>query len=202
MKTLALTGGIASGKSTVGEFFETCGAVVIKADPIAHQIYDPGTPLFDNLLKRYGKKILGSDGTIQRRELGKLIFSSSEEKQWLEAQTHGPTREIIQKQITQAGASNPPLILVEAAIHIESGYYRDFEGLIVVDVSPQVQLERLVKDVGLSKAEAEQRIQNQLPLAEKRELADWVIDNSGTLDETRDQVALLFEKLTGIPCGS
>ncbi len=192
MKTLALTGGIASGKSTVAQLFEKYGARVIHADLLAHQTYRRGTPLYRKILNRYGKKVLARNGQIDRQALGKILFDSKKEKQWLEKEIHPLTRKLIGEKIQQCLKKKIPLILVEAALHVESGYYQEFQGLIVVKATKKNQIERLTQREGLSKREALARIQNQMPLSKKIKCADWVIDNSGTLKKTEKQVKQLI----------
>lgn len=197
MKVLALTGGIASGKSTVAKMFEELGATLIDADSLAHQVYSPGTPLATELLRRYGNEIKDSQGGIDRKALGKIIFRTPEERRWLENKTHPATRKKIAEQIQEARARHAPLVLVEAALHVETGYYKEFDGLIVVHADPQIQIQRLQARDGMSREEAEQRLKNQMTGQEKESLADWVIDNNGSLKDTKKEVQDLFGKLLG-----
>ena len=196
MKVLAITGGIASGKSNVCRFFEDCGTWVLYADQLAHQVYTRGSPTYQKIVQRYGEDIIKEDGALNREKLAKILFNSASEKEWLEKEIHPATRLLIQKKIREAINQSPPLILVEAALHVETGYYKEFEGLIVVDINPEIQRERLIKRDGLSPEEAQTRIETQIPLKEKRKLADWVVDNSGTLEETKRQVDELYLELT------
>jgi len=196
MKTLALTGGIASGKSTVANLFSEMGAQVINADKLAHRVYLPGTQVYEALLKRYGKTILDSQQGINRQTLARIIFSSPEEKKWAEQQIHPETRKIIEEELKTARSKNPPLILVEAALHLETGYEKAFDGLIVVDINSEIQKARLLRRDKLSPEELKDRLKNQMPLEEKRKRADWLIDNSGDLEKTRRQVEKLFGELT------
>jgi dephospho-CoA kinase len=193
VKTLALTGGIAGGKSTVAKYFEALGAVVLDADKEAHQSYAPGTDLFDKLQKRFGPNIV-SGGQVDRRRLGEIAFAAPAEMKWLESQTHPWTRRRIAENLAKISEKNPPLILVEAALHAETGYYRDFDGLIVVYTPEPLALQRLMARDGMSEAQARLRMTSQMPIEEKGKLADWVIDNSGSLDKTKQQVEALFKK--------
>lgn len=194
MKVLALTGGIAGGKSTVARFFEEMGAVVLNADRIAHKTYEPGTPLFEDLKTRYGPSILAG-GRIDREHLGEIVFGSAEERIWLESRTHPATRRLITEQLSELTQKNPPLVLVEAALHVETGYYREFDGLIVIYVPYDIAIQRLKARDGLSEEEAELRLKSQMPIEEKKKFADWLIDNSGGLEETKKQVRLLYNEL-------
>ena len=195
MKILALTGGIASGKSTVAKFFEELGAVILEADQEAHQCYAPGTDLFQELQKRYGPQIV-SAGKIDRRRLGEIVFVDPTERQWLESKTHACAREHIAEKLRQIAKKNPPLVLVEAALHVETGYYREFEGLIVIYVPEAVALERLQRREGLNAEQAKRRIASQMPIEDKKKQANWLIDNSGSLEETKKQVTRLYKELT------
>lgn len=195
MKTIAITGGIGAGKSTVCEMFRNLGARIIDADILAHQVYEPGTPLHQAIRERFGPEILTKTGKIDRVRLGKIVFRSPEEKRWLESQTHPAVRELIRKQIQAAKEQSDPLILVEAALHVETGYYREFDGLIVVHVAPEVQIQRVMVRNQIDRDEAEHLLANQMPVEEKKKYADWVIDNSGDLETTRKQVRELFDQL-------
>jgi dephospho-CoA kinase len=194
VRTLALTGGIASGKSTVAKYFEELGTVVLYADREAHQCYAPGTDLFQELQRRYGPSIV-SAGQIDRRRLGEIVFSSPAERQWLESRIHPWTRARMAEKLADYSRKNPPLVLVEAALHVETGYYREFEGLILVYLPESLALERLKKRDDLSMEQARLRLASQMPIEEKKKLADWVIDNSGSLEETKKQVERLYKEL-------
>jgi dephospho-CoA kinase len=199
MKIFALTGGIASGKSTVAAMFRDLGAAVIDADKVAHRVYAKGSPLYRDLLRRYGRSILGSSGEIDRRRLARILFSSAKEKSWLEARIHPETRRLIGVEIQKALRRKAPLVLVEAALHVETGYHEAFPGMIAVSSGGERQLERLIEREALELAEAKSRISSQLPEKAKNRLADWVIDNSGSLAKTRAQVRKLFKQLSRIP---
>jgi dephospho-CoA kinase len=195
VKTLALTGGIAGGKTTVANFFEKLGAVVLDADREAHQCYAPGTELFKELQKRYGAAIV-SAGQIDRHRLGEIVFADATERKWLESKTHAWTQARIAEKLAEHSRNNPPLVLVEAALHVETGYYGKFDGLIVVYLPEALSVERLKKRDGLSTKQACLRLASQMPIEEKKKLADWIIDNSGSLEETREQVERLYKELT------
>lgn len=195
MKILALTGGIATGKTAVARLFEKHGAWVIDADRAAHRAYLPGTKLHRDILRRYGRECLAPDGTIDRKKLGAILFRSKRDRLWLEARIHPETRRLIGREIQAALRRGRSLILVEAALHVETDYHRPFHGLIVVDAPPQIQIERLRRREGLSRSEALGKIRSQMPRRRKLAAADWVIDNSGSLAATERQVRKLIREL-------
>jgi dephospho-CoA kinase len=195
MKILALTGGISSGKTTVAQLFQKHGAIFLDADRIAHEVYKPATTLYREIIKRYGKNILGASRRIDRKKLAKILFQSPVEKIWLEKKIHPAVRRLIKQRIQAAIRRRPPLILVEAALHVETGYYRDFQGLLVVKTPRRLQLKRLTECGHLSRREALLRIKNQMPLSTKLKVADYVIDNSGSLAKTARQVNALMKRL-------
>lgn len=195
MKILALTGNIASGKSTVAKMFTHLGAIVIEADQIAHQIYQPKEEVYTKIVQRYGKNILDSKKLIDRKKLAKKLFFSKKEKKWLESLIHPATFKKIGHEIQKAIRQQPPLILVEAALHFESGYYRFFEGVILVTSQLNQLKKRLQQRNQLSDLEIEARLNNQWFQEKKVKLATWIIDNSGDLTSTKKQVSQLFQKL-------
>jgi dephospho-CoA kinase len=148
------------------------------------------------LVRRYGKSILNGRGRIDRVKLAATLFTSKKEKAWLEGKIHPEVRRIVGQRIQKARKRNPPLILVEAALHVETGYGRSFEGMIVVESNPAQQIQRLVARDALSAAEGRRRLKNQVSPRRRLRHADWVIDNSGTVARTRSQVRKLFKELT------
>lgn len=195
MKILALSGGIATGKTAVARIFQKLGAAVIDADKIAHRVYLPNTQIYRDIVRRYGKKVLTADKTIDRKALGKILFKSKKERLWLESCIHPQTRMLIGREIQKAIRSGKKVVIVEAALHVETAYHRPFHGLIVVDAPPRTQIERLVHREGLSRTEAQRKIRSQLPRRLKLKAADWIIDNSGTLARSEKQIRKLMKEL-------
>lgn len=198
MKVFALTGGIATGKSTVADFFSKLGAVVLNADKIAHQTYAPNTPLYQEMIKRYGPQILLANAEIDRKALAGIIFQNPEEKKWLEAKVHPLTRALIRQKV-ESLAKEPqknPVVLVEAALHLENDYYKEFAGLIVVNTDEATQLKRLMARDGLSSEAAKRILRHQMPLSEKKKYAHWVIENSQDLATMQTQVEKLMKEFT------
>lgn len=203
MKVIGLTGGMASGKSLVAAIFKELGADVIDADRVARAVVEPGTPAYEKILEAFGPTMLRPGGGLDRRRLGDLIFRDPEARAKLNAITHTYIRSEIQTEVARRRASggsgvvvivDVPLLLDKAP---KTAY--DFDAVIVVFADPDVQLSRLMEREKLSRPQAISRIMSQRPLAEKIPEADWVIDNSGTPQETRRQVEALWERLTTTP---
>lgn len=195
MKVLGLTGGIASGKSTVSSIFKSLGAYVIDADKIAHQIYEEDPELVQKLVDSFGQEILIASSIIDRDKLGKIVFNNPSKLKQLENLVHPAVRKKILHEIHEAGNKAYTLCLVDAALLVETGFYKYYDGLIVVQASPAQQRERLKARNELSEEEITKRMQAQSSLEEKLKVANWVIDNSGCLEDTRKQVQELYQKL-------
>ena len=196
MLRVGLTGNIATGKSTVGAMFVELGCHLIDSDQISHQVYQPGTPVYQAILGEFGKAILAPDGTIDRRILGDIVFKARQARARLNDLVHPA---IIQRQrewLKDVEAEDPQAIaIVDAALMIEVGTYKHYDKLIVVTSTPEVQAERLRARSGLSEEQIDARVRSQMPLEEKVKYADFVIDNSGSLESTRRQVKKVFAAL-------
>lgn len=195
MKVIGLTGGIASGKSTVAAFFRELGATVIDADQIVHGLYDTEPQLAAQLSGLFGTNILDASQKIDRKILGNIVFKDEAQRKKLEAIIHPLVRKRIQREIEKAREAGCRLCLVDAALLVESGLYKLYEGLIVVKASPELQIERLMKRSSLSPQDCERRLACQAPLEDKLKLADWVIYNDGSLENTQNQVQRLYFRL-------
>jgi dephospho-CoA kinase len=193
---VGLTGGIASGKSTVSRMLASLGAEIVDADAIAHRAIDPGTPAHAAIVARFGRGVVADDGTIDRRKLGALVFADEAERHALDAIVHPAVRAEAQRRFEDAAARGCPVAVLDAALLVESGFHRELDFLVVVRCAPGTQLARLVER-GLGEDEARARIAAQAPLEAKLAHADAVIDTDGTLDDTRRQVEALWEKLAG-----
>jgi dephospho-CoA kinase len=195
MRIYGLTGGIASGKSSVGRMFRKLGAPVIDADQLARDVVLPGSEALAEIEQRFGKEVLQSDGSLDRKKLGALVFADAEARQALNRITHPRIAAAGQKAIQSLAQAGETLALYEAALIVENGLHESMHGLIVVSLPETTQIERLQARDGISKEEAAARIASQLPLAEKLKVATYVIDNSGSVLETEKQVLELWEKL-------
>lgn len=189
---IGLTGNIATGKSSVLRMLERLGAKAIDADALAHQVMEPQTPVWLAIVEAFGEGILQPDGRIDRKRLGGIVFSDPAALKRLERMVHpaviARTMEMIQ-QATQ------PIVAIEAIKLIEAGMHHQCHSLWVVTCTPQQQLERLMKSRDLSEEEAKLYIAAQPPPAEKLKLADVIIDNSGTMEQTWQQVKREWERI-------
>lgn len=187
-----LTGGIASGKSTVSGFLRDLGAVVVDADRLAHDAILPGGPCFEAVVERFGAGILAADGTVDRAALGRIVFADAEARKELEAIVHPAVRRGIARAIE---GSDAPIVIVDAALLVESGFHRDLDVLVVLRCPVETQIARLASRNGLSRSEALARIGAQAPLEAKLAVADHVIDTGGSLEATREQTAAVYRAL-------
>lgn len=196
MKRVGLTGGIASGKSTVCEMLRSKGASILDADLVAHSLIRKGKPSYAQVLESFGQDILGPDGEIDRGQLGNLVFGSPERMNVLTRILHPEVIRQILKELAKIEHEMPEArVIVDASVMIESGFYKSFQYLVVVSCRPEQQLERLRVRSNLLEEQIRQRIASQIALEQKIKFADWVIDNSGSMDATRMQVDRLWDEL-------
>ena len=195
MIVFGLTGGIATGKSLVASMLRDEGIPVFDADQVAREIVEPGKPAWKLIVSTFGREVLNADETLDRAKLAAVVFADAEKRRALEAITHPRIRDSIGQRILEAAGLGKDVAIVDAALMIETGWAKDFAGVIVVDVPADVQLERVIARDKLSPEDAKRRLAAQMPLDEKRTHATWVIDNRGTREETRAQVKELAAKL-------
>ena len=196
MLRVGLTGGIGTGKSTVGMMFVELGCHLIDADRITHQLFQSGQPVYTAVVQAFGERILLPDRTINRKVLGEIVFADDEARARLNALVHPAVIQRHQDWLSEMEARDPAGIsIVDAALMIEVGTYKNYDKIIVVSCTPEVQKQRLQARSGLSEEEIASRIRSQMPLKEKAKYADFVIDNSGELPETRRQVEEVNSKL-------
>jgi dephospho-CoA kinase len=202
MLRVGLTGGIATGKTTVVGMLRELGCRVLEADRIAHQVIEPGGAAYDEVVREFGRDILTPDGLVDRKKLGAIVFAEPPRLARLNAVVHPPVLEEQMRQLAAIEkADGRAIAVVEAALLIEAGFDRKLDYLVVTWCTPEQQLVRLTtsgKGRGLTIEQALQRIAAQMPVEEKRKRADAVIDCSGTIEHTRAQVIALFAKLKGI----
>lgn len=199
MLRVGLTGGIASGKTTVAVMLRELGCRLLEADRIAHQMIEPDGPAYKEVVREFGPAILTAEGFVDRHKLGAIVFAEPVRLARLNAILHPPVLEEQSRQLAAIEHSDAHAIaVVEAALLIEAGFDKKLEYLVVTWCSPEQQLERLTQrgtGRALTIEQARQRIAAQLPIEEKRRRADQVIDCSGTLEFTRAQVLALFANL-------
>lgn len=194
-RVIGLTGGIASGKSTVAAMLREAGAHIVDADVLARDVVAPGTAALAEIAQRFGPELLHADGTLDRKRLGALVFADPEARRALERITHPRIAAAGQEAIARLVARGVDPVIYEAALIVENKLHSWMNGLIVVAVPPAVQLQRLMARDGLDEDAARARLAAQLPLADKIAVADHVIDNSGSLEATRAQVQALWARL-------
>jgi dephospho-CoA kinase len=191
-----LTGGIASGKSTVSRFFSDAGAYVIDADKIAREVVKPGTPGYDAILTFFGRTILLPNGEIDRKHLGEIIFNDPDKKARLDAIVHPLVVERSAEMIADIAVQAPDaVVIMDIPLLLEAGMQSDLAEVIVVYVPEKLQLERLLNRDGIDEQAAMARIRSQMPIEKKRKLATVVIDNSRTLSDSRKQTLAVFNHL-------
>ncbi|MGZ8847419.1 MAG: dephospho-CoA kinase [Pyrinomonadaceae bacterium] len=199
MLKVGLTGSIAVGKSFVLGVLAELGCHVIDADKIAREVVEPGTEGLKSLRDYFGEDVLSADGTLDRSKLGAIIFGNEEERTRLNAILHPLIISAQDKLIREREMKDPGgIVVIDAALMIESGGYRRLDKLIVVHCRPEIQLERLMARNGLTREAAEQRIASQMPQEEKKKYADFLIDTSGDFADTRAQVQAVYEQLKKI----
>ena len=199
MLLLGLTGGIGSGKSTVSALLAEKGAVIIDADAITRSVQQPGQPVFDAMVERFGPGIVGSDGNLDRAGLAKIVFADEQARKDLEHIVHPAVgAEMLQRMQDEADTDHVVVydvpLLVEAARRAMS-----FAGVIVVDIDPEIAVRRVVEQRGMDEQDVRARIANQASRAERIAAADKVIDNSGTRDDLRRQVDEVWAWIQTLP---
>ncbi len=199
MLLVGLTGGLATGKSFVGQELQKLGCHLIQADELGHQVLLPGGEAYDAAVAEFGREILTGTGEIDRRKLGALVFAQPERLERLNAIVHPAVRRKEREIAAEIAAREPDaIVVVEAAILVETGSYGRFDKLIVVVCGREQQIERAMKRSGLSRAEAENRLQRQLSDDEKVKFADFVIDTSQSKAHTAERVRSVYEVLRSI----
>lgn len=203
MQLLALTGGIASGKSTVGRRLAELGAVRIDADELARDAVAPGSPGLDRVVARFGAHLLGEGAGLDRAALGEIVFRDATALADLNAIVHPEVRRLGQERVAAAAASDPDAVVVyEIPLLVETGGHTgasgfDWDMIVVADAPEDTRVSRMVNLRGMDEGEARRRIANQATDAERRAVADVIIDTSGAESHTLEQVDALWGRLTG-----
>jgi dephospho-CoA kinase len=194
---VGLTGGIGAGKSTVAAILAELGARVIDADRIGHEVYRPGTEGFRSIVEAFGSGVVGADGSIDRRALGALVFADPAARARLNAIVHPLIVAELQRRLVAARAEDGPPIVIEAAIMLEAGWRGLVDRVWVVSTRPEHAIARVVASRELGPAEVERRLAAQMPDAERRRLADLVIENDGDPAALRREVEKAWQTLVG-----
>ena len=192
---IGLTGGIGSGKSTVANMLADHGAVIIDADAIARELVEPGEPALAELVTEFGPRIIREDGTLNRGELAALAFSDARGTERLNAIMHPLIRAESERRIATAG--DEAIVVYDMPLLLETGQQEVVDLVVVVDVPEEMQVERAVGQRGLDEADVRRRMQVQVTRSDRLAAADIVIDNSGDLSRTQQEVDRLWQRLTG-----
>jgi len=190
---VGLTGGIASGKSAVSGMLQELGAVVIDADLLAREVVAKGTPGLERVVDAFGPEVLTEDGEMDRAKVGAIVFADEDRRRVLESIVHPLVFERI--VALEEAATDADLVVHDIPLLAESGRADTFDAVIVVDAPPELQVERMVRDRGWTPEEAEARIAAQARREDRLAVATHVIDNTGTLDDLRQRVAEVVERL-------
>ena len=197
IRVIGLTGGIATGKSSVARFFAEQGVPVIDADQLARDAVQPGSPALERIVAHFGHEMLSHDGLLDRKRLGEQIFSDPDKRRQLERILHPEIRRLADERIALAAAAGHQRIIYMAPLLIEAGAGNRVDDLWVVTVRPEIQLQRLMQRDGIGSDQARRMVDSQMPLPEKERYGSVVIDNSGTEAETRAALEAVWAKETG-----
>jgi dephospho-CoA kinase len=196
MLIVGLTGGVASGKTIVSKILREEGAYIIDADQIAREMVQPHTPVWNDLISVFGKEILDKEGAIHRKKLAAIVFSDPQQRNLLNQMMHPRIKEEIDRRVEGIGQKDPEaIVVIDAALLVELGYHREMDKLIVVTSTVRQQIERLKEREGASEEEARKILSSQMILDEKLKVADFVIPNEGSLEETRRMAKEVFQEL-------
>ncbi len=195
MIKIALTGGPGSGKSTVAQMFRDFGAEVIDADEVAHAVAAKGTPAWEELRRAFGPEFFLEDGSLNRARMSDLVFRDTEARAKLNAIVHPQITREIGRRLQGLAARGEKLVMLEVPLLFETGREKNFDRVIVVDADKKTQIARLCARDGRTPEEARGILQAQWPLDAKKARADYVVDNRGSLADTRDQVKKVWDKL-------
>lgn len=191
MKLVALTGGIGSGKSTVSDLLAAKGAVIIDADAITRELQQPGTPVFDAIVERFGPEVVAPDGTLDRPALAAVAFADVDSRKDLEGIVHPAVGAEMVRRLQEL-TDTDRVVVYDVPLLVESGR-KGFGAVIVVDVDPDIAVERVVRDRGMDEVDARARIANQASREQRLAVADVVIDNSGSLEDLARRVDEVWE---------
>jgi dephospho-CoA kinase len=200
VQVIGLTGGIATGKSTVSAILKNAGAVIIDADRIARKVIRRNSPVYRQVVDAFGECVLMPDGEIDRTVLGDIIFNDPRKKQLLNTIVHPHVRKETNRQLKHIEQNNPDaLVILDIPLLFEAGMHKDLSEVIVVYTPAHIQIRRLMERDHISQEDALVRIRSQMPIEEKKSLATMIIDNSGTMEHTRKQTLEIYHRLKAPP---
>ena len=193
---VGLTGGIATGKSTVSEILRELGCEIIDADRLARDVVEPEQPAWKQIVAEFGPGVVTADGSLDRKKLGAIVFADPERRRRLEAITHPAIRARFQARLDELAAQGfAGIVVFDAPVMIESGNYKNMDRLVVVVTDDATQAARLQERDGTDEVEGRRKIASQMPLAEKAKLAEYVVNNSGAREATAAEVRRVFAAL-------
>jgi len=195
VKLIGLTGGIASGKSTVAAILRRLGAAIVNADELAREVVQPGTPGWKEIVETFGPEALQPDQSLDRQKLRKIVFSDPAARKKLEAIIHPKVRALAQQRFQERAAAGDEIVVYEVPLLFEGNLQDSLRPIILVAADTSTQKERLKKRNQLGESEAEKHISAQMSLEEKRRLADYVIENDGSLEDLERQVRDVLAKI-------
>jgi dephospho-CoA kinase len=198
MLRVGLTGGLATGKSSVGRIFESYGCLLVKADALGHQVLEPDGPAFRPVVALFGDSIL-NQGRIDRKKVGAIVFADADQLKRLNEIVHPLVFELEERALASWERTHPDgIAIVEAAILIETGAYRRYRKIVLAVCPEPEQIRRAIARDGLTEAEVRARLSRQMPLENKRKFADYIIDTSGSVEETERQASIIFGQLRSV----
>ncbi|GEP74096.1 dephospho-CoA kinase [Weissella thailandensis] len=195
MFKLGLTGGIATGKTTISNYLKSINIPVLDADEYARKVVEPGTPGLAEITNTFGEQILQPDGSLNRKLLGQIVFNDSSARQTLNDITHPRIQQMMADELHRLAEQQTPLVILDIPLLLENNNVAGADAVMVVTIPESLQLTRLMQRNNLTEKEAQSRIAAQMPLVEKEKLADFVIDNSGTISSTQKQVEKVIQKI-------
>jgi dephospho-CoA kinase len=199
MLKVGLTGGIACGKTVVRRRLEERGIPTLDADAVVHRLLQSGTDVTREIAEIFGDAVIAPDGSVDRKALAAIVFNDEETLRKLNAVVHPAVWREIERFFEEREKASDPVAVVDAALMIETGSFRRYDRVVVVHCLPELQLERLMARDGLSREDALRRIRSQMPIEEKRPFADFLVDTSGSIEETLKQADDLASHLQRLP---